>query len=138
MTIDINDRMNLIRYRISQSKEIIEEITFLLKHKKFSNTANRIYYGIFYSLTALALFYKFETSKHLQLIGWFNKSFIKENIFEIRYGLILKEAYEFRQQGDYEPYIEYNENDINDLFDKMKDFINKIEEHINKNIDCVL
>ena len=37
---------------------------------------NRIYYGLYYAVTALAIKHRFETSKHLQLIGWFNKEFI--------------------------------------------------------------
>jgi len=42
---------------------------------------NRIYYGLFYIITALSLKYEFSTSKHQQLIGWFNKTFIKSEIF---------------------------------------------------------
>jgi uncharacterized protein (UPF0332 family) len=66
----------LIQYRIGQAKETVEEADLLINNEKFRAAVNRIYYGMFYSLLALALKYEFQTSKHQQLIGWFNKNFI--------------------------------------------------------------
>lgn len=48
----------------------------------YAAAVNRIYYGISYILLALGLLYNFETSKQQQIIGWFNKKFIKEGIIE--------------------------------------------------------
>jgi len=46
----------------------------LIDNNRFRSAVNRIYYGMFYPLMALGLANHFETSKHGQLIGWFNKS----------------------------------------------------------------
>ena len=104
--------------------------TILLDNKLYRTAVNRIYYGIFYALSALALKYNFQSSKHLQLIGWFNKSFIKAGIIPIKYGKILRNSFENRMDGDYAPYTEFSENYILDMLNDMKDFINKIEEII--------
>jgi len=138
MITNNNDRLSLIKYRLQQAHDIINEVQFLIDNQKLSNASNRIYYGIFYTVTALALLYKFETSKHLQLIGWFHKTFIKENIFDKNLGKILKETFENRQKSDYEPYITITVSDINDLYDKMKDFIAVIEKHIRDNQDKIM
>ncbi len=82
MTINISDRNNLIKYSLQQADCLIDEVNFLIENKKYLTAANCIYYGIFYALSALALLHKFETSKHRQLIGWFNKFFVRESIFE--------------------------------------------------------
>lgn len=75
----------LIALRLHQAKETIDDVTFLIHNKRLVIAVNRIYYGMFYALLALALHYDFKTSKHAQLIGWFNKEFIKTEKIEIRY-----------------------------------------------------
>jgi uncharacterized protein (UPF0332 family) len=70
------DRDSLIKYRLQQAKDTIELSVFLLESNRLVVAVNRIYYGMHYALTALALKYKFETSKHGQLIGWYNKEFV--------------------------------------------------------------
>ena len=124
------DRFQLIEHRLQQASETIEEVQFQIENSKYLTAVNRIYYGVFYALTALALFYKYETSKHLQLIGWFNKEFVNTPIFDKKYSRILKQIFESRQKGDYEPFVNFSQGDVNDLFMKMKDFIATIERHI--------
>lgn len=74
--IDENDRQSLVDYRLLQAIDTIELANFLAVSEKYVIAVNRIYYGMYYALTALALKHGFETSKHGQLIGWFNKEFI--------------------------------------------------------------
>lgn len=69
MTIDHEDRNELIRYRIQEAEETIEDVRLLIQNNRLRSAVNRIYYGMFYSLLALGLANKFETSKHSQLIG---------------------------------------------------------------------
>ncbi len=71
-----NDRQELIKYRLEQAKETIDDVEILLQFDKIRSAISRIYYGMFYSLLALGIKFQFETSKHQQLIGWFNKNFI--------------------------------------------------------------
>jgi uncharacterized protein (UPF0332 family) len=68
---------------LEQANECIDEVSFLLENKKFKIAVNRIYYGMFCSLMALALSAKYESSKHSQLLGWFNKNFIHTGILEV-------------------------------------------------------
>lgn len=76
------DRAALILYRLQQAEETYELARFLAESKKFTISVNRIYYGMYYALTALAIKNNFETSKHAQLTGWFNKNFVALNKVE--------------------------------------------------------
>jgi len=138
MIKDNTDRINIIKYRIEQSKKAIEEIPFQIENKYYTTAVNRMYYGMFYSLTALALLYKFETSKHLQLIGWFNKTFIKPNIIDFKHGNSIRNIFEKRQKGDYEPFIEFSEIEVLTMYENMKNFISAIEKFIIDNQDTIL
>jgi uncharacterized protein (UPF0332 family) len=128
MNQDNKDKSNLIRYRLQQAIDTIEVVDILIKNKKYTAAINRIYYGIFYTILALAIKFDFESSKHQQLIGWFNKEFILTRKVEKDYGRILRKAYENRTIGDYDAFIEFDKNDVIQLFEEMKQFITRIEE----------
>ncbi len=131
--INDRDKKELIQYRLEQAKETISEVEKLIASDLLKVAVNRIYYGIFYSLNALALKYNFQSSKHLQLIGWFNKNFIKPELIETIYGRILRDSFKNRSDGDYAPFIEFNKEDVVDMLDDMKKFILKINSFVEKN-----
>jgi uncharacterized protein (UPF0332 family) len=82
MSLERNERTELIRHRLSEAKESIEDVKLLIDNNRLRAAVNRIYYGMFYSLLALGSAYEFETSKHQQLLGWFNKNFINEGLID--------------------------------------------------------
>jgi len=128
MSLDANERAELIKYRLDESKETIQDVQLLLDNDRFRAAVNRIYYGMFYSLLALGLAYEFETSKHQQLIGWFNRNFIHKGLLDSRYGRIINKASNRRTKGDYESFVEFEKDTIHEMFEEMKDFISEIEK----------
>lgn len=134
MSLDNNDRKALIQYRIEQAEELIEEVDFLIDADKLNTAVNRIYYGAFYMLTALALLNEYETSKHKQLIGWFIKNFIHKKIFAKLHGKFVYEAYNCRNKGDYEPFTVFTKEEVNILFRKMDLFVNTVKRYISTQI----
>jgi uncharacterized protein (UPF0332 family) len=125
--ISQENRDELIRYRIEQAKETIDDANLLISNNKFRSAVNRIYYGMFYMLLAIALKYEFETSKHQQLIGWFNKNLIHAGIVDPKYGKMIKDAFRNRQKSDYETYVEFLPEAVNEMFESMKIFIDDLE-----------
>ncbi|MCF6271448.1 MAG: HEPN domain-containing protein [Melioribacteraceae bacterium] len=130
MKLNEKDRNELIKYRIEQAKETFSVIELLIDNEKYPTAFNRIYYGLFYSLLALGLKYEFETSKHQRLIGWFNKEFIHSGKIEKRFGRTLRKAYENRTIGDYDAFVEFEKDDLLELYEEMKLFIIRIEKFI--------
>jgi len=130
MTLEEQTRADLIKYRLEQARETIEVVDLLLKNDKLSTAVNRIYYGMYYSILALALQNNFETSKHQQLIGWFNKEFIRNGLIEKEYGRMLRDAFENRTYGDYDSFVVFDKDSVLIFYSEMKDFIEKIEAYI--------
>lgn len=130
MTLKEQDRGEIIKYRIEQAHETLEDVSFLLENNKTKLAVNRIYYGIFYIVSALAVKYQFTTSKHQQLIGWFNKEFIKTGNIPVKFGKIFREAYSRRTDVDYGDIKEYAREDVEEWYSQMKDFINHIEKYL--------
>ena len=130
MTIEEQTRDDLIKYRLEQARDTIDVVDLLIRNDKLSSAINRIYYGMFYSLLALALQFNFETSKHQQLIGWFNKEFIRTGLIEKEFGRILRDAFENRTSGDYDSFVIFDHTEVELLFTDMKSFIEQIEVFI--------
>jgi uncharacterized protein (UPF0332 family) len=124
------DRDSLINYRISQAVDTIELSRFLIISDKLPVAVNRIYYGMYYSLTALALKHKFETSKHHQLLGWFNKEFVAAGIVDTKYGKIIRNAYQTRRKGDYDAFVIFTTEEVESMLSDLIEFINEIKRVI--------
>ncbi len=133
MTIESNDKRELIKYRLDQAVETIEDVRILIENNRFRAAINRIYYGMFYSLLALGIKNEFETSKHAQLIGWFNKSFINEGLIDTKYGKIINKAFNRRTKGDYDIYIDFDKDTVIEMYNEMQDFITKIKKYLDIN-----
>ncbi len=124
--ISEDNRRELIDYRFNQARETLELARFLADQGKLSVAVNRIYYGMFYALGALALKHRFETSKHAQLIGWFNKNFVSSHLSDDRFGKILRDAYRNRTKGDYDAYVEFSSEMVNAMIGEMEQFVVEI------------
>lgn len=74
-------KIEMIRYRVQRATETIDEVSSHILNNYLHTAANRIYYGIFYIVSALALKFDFQTKNHGQLMGWFNREFIKTKKF---------------------------------------------------------
>lgn len=133
MNLEPEDKQALVQHRIQKAESSADEAKFLIDNDKLFAAVNRIYYANYYIVSALALKHGFSTSKHGQLIGWFNKTFIKEKNLEKRYSDILRETYEKRTEGDYKDFVTFTKEEVEKLFEDMKDFIGKIKELIIRN-----
>lgn len=130
MTLKDDERKSLIQYRIQQADETINDVHLLIENNRYRAAVNRIYYGMFYALLALGLVYHYETSKHTQLIGWFNKNFIYQGVIEPQYGKYINQAFNARSKGDYDIYISFQKEQVEDMFGEMQDFIARIKQYI--------
>jgi len=128
--ISFEERNELIKFRIEQARETISDAEILIQFKKFRSAVNRIYYGMFYCLLALGIKHQFESSKHQQLIGWFNKNFIHTGKIDEKYGLMLRDAFKDRQKGDYEVYVQFTKEEVDEMFADLKLFVIEIENHL--------
>lgn len=91
----------IIKNWLLKADEALNDAQKAIDNNSLNNAQNRIYYGIFYSVMALGYYKEFITFKHAQLLGWFNKNFIKERIFDKRLGEIYRKSYDNRMKSDY-------------------------------------
>ncbi len=123
---------DVINNLIHKSHTALDDAKLAIDNERFETANNRIYYAILYIVSALAYRNDFITSKHSQLQGWFNKTFIKTNSLEMKYAIVYKEAYENRMKSDYEFTYKPSKEKSEDLYLRAYDFVNCIEAFLKK------
>lgn len=127
------NKIVLVNYRIKRADETFEEALLALTNNKLNLTANRIYYVAFYIVSALAISNDFSTSKHSQLLGWFNKNIVKKGIVPKEFGRIYLNAYELRQESDYEDLIEFESEVLEEKLGEITKFVSVVKVLIQHN-----
>jgi uncharacterized protein (UPF0332 family) len=120
---------------LRKSEEALLDSKINIENQRLHNALNRIYYSIFYAVIALGYQEGFISSKHKQLMGWFNKKFLYEDkVFDIKMYEIYKEAYENRQESDYTFFMIPEKEKVLQNYEDAKYFVTTIKNHIeNKN-----
>ena len=72
----------LINYRKKRAKETLEDAKTMFGKTTLFSTVNRIYYSIFYEVTALLLTKGFSSSKHSGVRSIFNREFVKTGLIK--------------------------------------------------------
>ena len=86
---------------------------------------------MFYIISALALKNNFSTSNHSQLIGWFNKNYVKEKIVERKIGRMIYRAFKQRMKSDYNLLHKFSIEDAEIGLSDLKEVIQSVNELIN-------
>lgn len=92
------DKQALIAHRVQRAQETEVEANEAFERHHLQLAENRIYYGMFYMVQALALQHDFTTSRHTQLLGWFNREFIHTGLLAPELGKAFQAAFEKRQK----------------------------------------
>lgn len=122
-------KKDLIKYSVEKSRQALKSAQDSISSENFETAQNRIYYAIFYAVSALAYKNNFTTSKHKQLIGWFNKKFIhEEKIFDKKMLDIYKDAFLKRQKSDYEFLFFTDKNEVESSLEEAVFFVEEIEK----------
>jgi uncharacterized protein (UPF0332 family) len=124
----MENREELIKYRIERCDSSMEEAKIAVDLGKLHLAYNRIYYSIFYVITALAMKNDFSSSKHSSLLGWFNKIFVNTGIVSKDLGKIYNKAFENRQESDYEDMIRFDIEDVKKDYENMLVFVNEMKK----------
>lgn len=130
-------RKELARYRIKQAEESLDEARYLLSGGKSPRSImNRMYYAMFYSVLALLIYEPYSSSKHSGVLSYFNKNFIRNEVFDKEMGRTLNKAFELRQREDYREYSHLTALEAADFIEKAEAFVREVNSYL-KQIDKI-
>lgn len=127
----MNGKEVLIKYRMEQAKESIDDARFLLENNRSLRLiANRAYYAMFYAILALLQSKGLGSSKHSGAIALFNREFIKEKIFPVEMSHNVKRAFDVRHKGDYKELVELDKALVIDMLKKSEGFVLNVDKYL--------
>lgn len=120
----------LLRYRMQQANETLNEADILFNQSSYRGTINRAYYAMFYSVLALLATKKLGTSKHIGAISLFDREFVKTGIFSKKLSRSLHLAFDRRQTHDYGELIEIDQDTAKEIVKDAKNFVEEVESYL--------
>ena len=112
-----------IKHRLNRAQETLAEARMLFEGNHLAGAVNRIYYALFYAVSALALAYDFTTSSHTQLRGYFNREFVKTGVVPVEIGKLYNLAYDHRTTSDYADFPTFESEKIASMLENAHNFI---------------
>ncbi len=113
---------------------MLDDAKLLFKEKRLLSAVNRIYYALFYEVEALLLTEGFSTSKHSGILSIFNREFVKKGVVPIEQGKFFGRMFEFREKGDYAPFVSFDENKVSEWINNAEGFLTEIDTLIMRKI----
>lgn len=123
---------DLVRYRLDSAKEKLESARLLLDAQHYKDSIGRSYYSIFTSVRAVLARDKVDFSKHSGVIAYFQKEYLKTNIFDRKYSKYLQGAFQIRNSCDYDDFFIVSKKEAEEQYKKAKEMYLLIYEYLSK------
>ena len=115
-------------YRLQSARETLDEAAALAEKGHHRGAVNRIYYSMFYAVSALALEHGFSTASHSQLRGHFNREFVKPGRVGVEFGRAYGAAFDARTKGDYDDLTTFDDEQVAALLEDAQRFVSTLAE----------
>lgn len=128
-----DNRKALMNYRLETAEEKLDAARVLLNAGKYKDSIGRSYYAMFSAVRAILALDGIDYSKHAGVIAYFQKEYIKTGIFEKVYSKALSQAFQIRNQADYEDFYIVSQKDAQEQYVKAAAFVQMIKEYLKHN-----
>ena len=124
--------VDLALYRIERAQEEVETAQLLYKENKLLAANNRAYYSIFYSIRAVLSLERVDFKKHKDVLAYFNKNYIKTEIFPRMIGKKIVLASKVREDSDYDDEYKPNAETTFIQIETAKELIDLVQKYISQ------
>lgn len=124
--------LELARYRLQVAKEDLETAIDNEKAGHLRAANNRAYYAIYHAITAVLSLDEIAYKRHKDTISYFNKTYVKEEIFPRSLGHRIAIAEEVRHNSDYDEFYIVSREETEKQIQTATELINEVEKFLNK------
>lgn len=120
------------KYRLERAKEEYETAQLLYKENKLLAANNRAYYSIFYSIRAVLAMEKIDFKKHKDVLAYFNKNYVKTEIFPRQIGRRIVLASKVREDSDYDDEYDPSSESTYSQIETSRELIELVKKYLKK------
>jgi len=134
MSLTEEERKNIVRYRLKKAHDTFAEVPVQMANKFFTTAANRLYYACYYAASALLINDGYQAHTHSGVKTLLGLHYVNNNLIEKSLGKMYRQVFNLRQTGDYEDWINFDQNDLEPFIEPAAKFIAEIEHLIEKTL----
>jgi len=123
-----------IKKQLEKAEGKLHSSKLLLDNSSFEDSISRAYYGMYHAAMAVLMTKDLEPKTHSGLITLFGLHFVKEGPFERKYGKMLSDAKEEREEGDYEIFYEATKQRAEEILKNAKEFLGEVKDFLSNEI----
>lgn len=121
------ERQAIVSYRLEKAFETLAEARDCGAMNHWTLAANRLYYAAYYASSALLINNELQAKTHYGVITLIGQNFVKEGSLSKDGALLLTRLQNMRHSGDYDDFTEWHQEEVEPLFEKVEEYINKIK-----------
>ncbi len=122
----------LAKYRLQVAKEDLQTAIDNEKMQHLRAANNRAYYAIYHAVTAVLALEGVAFKKHKDTIGYFNKMYVREEIFSRALGHRIAIAEEVRHNSDYDEFYIVSKEETLKQIETAKELISEVELYLER------
>jgi len=122
----------LVNYRREKARKAMEAARVLLETENIEASVNRIYYALFYEVTALLLTVGLKSSKHSGIQFLFMQHFVKTGKVDKELSYFYHKMFEYREKADYQDLVQFTKEEVSTWFKNAENFIDLLERMFSK------
>lgn len=128
MTQDEQQRSEVVNYWWDKAESSILSAQRELDAGAYIYSINRLYYALFYAVSAVLLEKDITFKKHSGVRAAFHRNIVKPGLMEIKWGKLYDQLFEDRHEGDYIALIEFNKSYVETRLKECKAFLTELKK----------
>lgn len=125
-----NNKKALSVYRLEQAGRCIKSARILAADDDYKGAANRSYYAMFHCMRSVLVLEGADFSKHSGVLAYFRKQYIKTGIFSVELSDIIGEAFDIRNDSDYDDYYVISKKEVEEQIENAERVYHVIEKYL--------
>ena len=130
MSLTDEQRADIVAYRIENAHEETRAIESLCREGLYRTAASRMYYAVYYIVTAWLIQHGIANSTHEGVYRNFGLYMVKPGVVTREENRLFKYLFDNRQTGDYSDNYRIQSDDALPYIEPMRAFIAKVESLI--------
>lgn len=128
MTLNLEEKEALSRYRLEKAERLLDDARLLLKEGRWESSVNRSYYAALNAAKAVLILFGIDPKSHEGVKTMVNKKLVLDGLIPKEYGKWFRNLLLEREDADYADYVTIDSSDAEDAFKEASRFIEKMKE----------
>ena len=130
MSLKEIDRQVMITLELEKAQKTWGQMEVQVANGVWEMAANRLYYALFHAVSALLISDHHAVGTHRGAVNQFSLYYIKTGIFAKEDGRLYSNLQKLREDGDYNCYIDVDQQDVEPFIEPARQLIDKIRQYI--------